>query len=111
MGLKIRVIVGDSTGQRPPIDDRFLRRDYTTTQTRIITLEAGVKADVLDHVNELDLVYVRVNKGGPVQIYKDLSPEYWTFSDTWLAFELDSVSRIALKATVETEVYIHTASA
>lgn len=106
MALQIKLTIGDSQDFRPAVDDRFLRRDYSFSKSFDLSLSAGRKTDLLTSAAEESLIYIKVKSGGPVQVYKDLSPEYWTFSNTWLMFEMSDISRIALKALVDTEVFV-----
>ena len=110
MGQMVKMTISDSRRLRAEVDDRFFRRDYSDTKSFDITLAAGVKQDILPAVTtELAMVYIKVKTGGPVQIYKDFSPEYWTFSDTWMAWDLTNAIRVALKSAVASTVSVYIA--
>lgn len=110
MSHRIIVTIGSSEGERPEVDERFLRRDYQFKREFLMDLAAGVAEDVPTTTEGVSLIYMKVLSGGPVQLYRNLSPEYWTFSDTWLMLEVTDVQRVAVKADVATTLMVYVAS-
>lgn len=89
-------------------EDVFLRRDYTLTQQYpALTLSAGIKTELKTALTDINYLYIRRSgSAATIQIFKNLSPESYTFADCYLIVGLSDVTSIYLKASVDTTVYI-----
>lgn len=95
---------GDEAHQRV---NTSLQSSYDTAIEISLELEAGVKQDVpLPSDLSIEHIYIESPDAEAIKIYKCLSPEYWTFSKIFQAFNLTDVSQLALKCDTATTVYI-----
>jgi len=75
-----------------------------------MSLKSGVRTDV-PHTDRsgVDFIYLKVLSGGPVNIYKGVSPEYWKFSETYMVFDNLSSGKLSLKSESDTELELYLA--
>ncbi len=75
-----------------------------------MSLRAGIRTDVpRTDESGVDFIYIKVLSGGPVRIYKGVSPECWSFSDTYMVFNNHSSGKLSLKSGPDTEVELYLA--
>lgn len=103
--VRVHLKIGQDN-ELPVIDDSFYRRDWPIEQRQIIALTEGVKQEILTTgFSEINLLYIKNldqddDADGPViHIFRNGSPEYWEFSDTFVAWEIGNCSSIALEAS------------
>jgi len=111
MAIEILTTIRNFSGNndRPAVVDRFLRHEYSSDQLQQLTLPANIKTLVPLSFTDVKLLYIRCDTGGPVQVYRNLSPEYWTFADTFFVIELSDCYRVCVKASVATTLTIYAA--
>lgn len=91
------------------IEDVFLRRDYDLQQQYpSLSLSAGVKTEIETPISDVAFLYIRrTGDSAGIQVFKNLSPESYTFDDCFLIIGLDDdVSSVYLEADTDTTVYI-----
>lgn len=102
--LKLNHTIGDvsraiNTTWREPTPDKVFETILTigTTLTEIKT-----------HLSTIEFVMiVPQTDGATLEVHKNLSPEYWSIEDAFIAFDT-SIEHLALKSdTADTEVYIY----
>lgn len=107
--LETKVALRHRTGLnneiRNNIQDLFLRRDYDEVLVYSIQLTGGVKERV--QLPTSDIKYLGLfSDGTKIQVYKNLSPESWSFTDVFLIFEADGCKSVVLNAEEDTEVLV-----
>ena len=91
-------------------EDRFIRRSYDEEQIMpSVPLTAGTKTAIKVQMSTIQYVYVKVSgSAATVQLFKENSPESWSFTDMWLMAGT-SITSFSLEASVDTTVYIYLA--
>lgn len=88
------------------IATRWLRRDYTQVFEQTLQLTSA-KTLLKHHLSSIQFVYInRVGNQTSIFLYRNLSPERWTFDDTFLAWGLGDLTSLTLAADEDTEVYV-----
>jgi len=113
MAIEILTTIRNFSGNnsRPAVVDRFLRREYDVDQTLRLTLSPNVRTTLPFTFNNVELLYVRCVLGGPVYVYRNLSPEHWTVKDTFFVLGLSDCYKISVKSDVATTLTIYAAGA
>ena len=94
---------GDEAHQR--VRNTYLP-SYDLTFEQVMELSAGIKDDVaLPDGLSIEHVYLESVDEEEIQVYKNLSPEYWTFDKVFQVFDTD-ISQLALECATATSVYI-----
>ena len=105
--LEVRTQIRQSPSL-PWIDDIFLRRDYDKTAQLVVSLTAGVKTEVQTHVPTIEFLYVGVTTSdATINLYRNLSPEWWEFKNGVLIFEVTNCDRISFKSNIDAEITIY----
>jgi hypothetical protein len=86
----------------------FLRRDYESHQEVFVDLPAGIRTPVNLNLSQVQLVMLQVldEDEAIVNIYRNLSPEYWQFSKVFAAWEIANCTSISLKSDVDVRVHV-----
>ncbi len=89
-------------------EDRFIRRSYDEEQILpSVSLTAGTKTEIKVQMSTIQYIYIKVSgNAATVQLFKELSPESWSFTDAWLMIGT-SITSFSLQASVDTTVYIY----
>ena len=89
-------------------EDRLIRRSYDEEQIMpSVSLAAGVKTAISVQMGTIQYIYVRViGDAATIQLFKENSPESWSFTDMWLMVGT-SITSFSLQASVDTSVYIY----
>ena len=108
MGFRVVIsyydIEGDEVHQRNPTV--ISRRDYNKFLEWRMDLAAGIKTDVpLPSGFTIEHLYLESPDDVAIQVYKNLSPEYWEVDKVFMAFDC-SFQQLALQAASDTEVYL-----
>ncbi len=111
MAIEVRTQVRRQRGsvQLPSVDDVFLRRDYEKVFESNVPLAAGVRTEVRTGIGDIEFLYVSCEDEVVINIYRNLSPEWWEFSRAWFALEVTNCDRISFKAASDTEIYVYAA--
>lgn len=111
MAVEVRTQIRRQRGnvQLPSVDDVFLRRDYEKTFESNVPLTGGVRTEVQTGVGNIEFLYIGCEDEIVVNIYRNLSPEWWSFSRAFLALEVTNCDRISFKAAADTEIYVYAA--
>lgn len=106
MALRTRVQISKDS-QVADIDESYLRRTYTVEALKTISLGTS-KIEVGKDFSSIEYVYVvRTGDEATIYVYRDAGPDAWQVSDTFLAFGITGCSRLALKASTDTEVKVY----
>lgn len=108
----LRIRRRSSGNELNEIEHVFLRRDYALQQQYpSLSLSAGIKTELETPISDVTFLYIkRTGDSANIQIFKNLSPESYTFTDCFLIVGLDDdVSEIHLEADTDTTVYIFVA--
>jgi hypothetical protein len=89
-------------------DHTWLRRSYTSEWEATLTLATGVRTQIQPGFDDIQFVYIRVVSLLDVYVYKNRSPEYWSFDRVFVAFETD-IDQLSLMAPSEATVYVYVA--
>jgi hypothetical protein len=89
------------------VDDAYLRRSYTIEVQKTISL-GTTKVEVGKDLDTISYIYIkRTGDAADIYVYRDAGPDAYIISDMFLAFGIDGCSRLALKASADTEVLIY----
>jgi len=89
------------------IDEFYLRRAYDVEALKTITLSTS-KIEVGKDFDTISYVLIRrTGDEATIYVYRDAGPDAWQTSDVFIAFGLTGVSRLALKASTDTEVQLY----
>lgn len=106
MALRTRVQIS-KTGAIADVDEQYLRRSYTVEVLKTISL-GTTKIEVGKDLSSIEYIYVmRTGDEATISIYRDAGPDAYQFSDAFLCFGITGCSRLALKATTDTEVLVY----
>lgn len=96
MAILIKVRLIDQDGDEADvIGEPILSRGYANLTRRVQTLSA-TKEQIRVPFDTIQFVYIKSN-GKDVNLYKNLSPEWLTFDQVYLAFDVD-ISQLHLKS-------------
>jgi hypothetical protein len=91
----------------PFVENRFIRRSYDHIFSARFDLTGGVGREISTNLSTIEFIYVKVTgTATDINLYKNLSPESLEFSDSFLAWEAEGVTKITLKADADTEVFV-----
>jgi len=78
----------------------FLRRDYTDHQEIFVNLSPNFKTAVRVNLSKIEFIMAQVvdESGAIIDIYRNLSPEYWQFSTHFSAWDVQNCTNISLKS-------------
>ena len=104
----LRIRRRSSGSELNEITHTFLRRDYTArAQYPSLSLAAGTKTEVETTITDIAYLYIeRTGDSATIQIFKNLSPESYSFDDCFLVVGLDDVNTIYLEADTDTTVCV-----
>lgn len=97
----------ESGEELPLVENRFIRSSYSKSFRARFSLTGGVGKEISTNLTSIEFIYVKVTGDvTDVNLYKNLSPESLEFSDSFLAWEVEGVTKITLKADADTEVFV-----
>lgn len=107
ISLKIRRY---SDGQQlPSVDESFVRRDYGFYEERTISI-GTTRTTVDTAITDIQFIYAKVTgDAATVNLYKNMSPEWWEFDNTILLYDLSDCDTISFKADASTTLYLYIA--
>lgn len=106
MALRTRVQISKDD-QVADIDEQYLRRAYTVEALKTISLDT-TKIEVGKDFDSIEYIYIRrTGDEATIYVYRDAGPDAYQVSDMFLAFGITGCSRMALKASTDTEVKVY----
>jgi len=87
-------------------DHKWLRRSFAAEWQATVTLEANTRTAIEPGFNTIQFLYVRVTSVTDVYVYKNRSPEYWSFDRVFVALDT-SIEQLSLMAPAGATVYVY----
>ena len=110
MALRTRVQISRDS-ETADVDDAYLRRSHTVEVLKTISLGTA-KIEVGKDLDTIQYIYLkRTGDEATIYVYRDAGPDAYPVSDMFLAFDITGCSRLALKASTDTEVKLYLAGA
>jgi hypothetical protein len=103
--VQIRLTISEDN-DAPAITNDWLRRSYSETYTHTLGLTNNKVEVAVQHLSEIQFVYVEILEGGPVLAYKNAGASYYKFSDFILLVGLEDCQRLALRAEPSAKVKV-----
>ena len=107
MAVDVQVTLIDrNNDQARRLDHKWIRRSFTSEWTATLTLAANTRTQINPGFDTIQFVYVRVTTVTDVYVYKNRSPEYWSFDRHFVALGTD-IDQLSLMAPAEATVYVY----
>lgn len=86
----------------------FLRRDYGAHQEIFVDLTAGIKTAVKINLSTIQFLMAQVidESGATIDIYRNLSPESWQFTELFASWDIGNCTNVSLKSDIDTKVHL-----
>ena len=88
----------------------FLRRDFAQHQELYIDLPAGRRVPANSVLSKIQFIMLRVvdgvEDGAIVNIYRNLSPEWWQITDFYGAWEVSNCTALSFKSDKDARIHL-----
>ena len=97
----------DDGREFPVYDGRFMRREYPVTQ--VLEFVSSARRRTLQaNTSDVKFLYIVAPDGNdvPVRVFKNLSPEYWTFTERFIMFEVANCTGVSFSSDSDVKLNI-----